>query len=73
MYLFSKENNQFEPQVKKNLNIFWCKAKIAVNPPFKATVCPKILDLFHIRNNYIKWVKTSWTYSTVTFEEKKTF
>ena len=26
-------------------------------------VCPRSLDLFYIETYYIKWVKTSWTYS----------
>ena len=26
------------------------------------TVCPWSLDLFHLLTDYIKWIRTSWTY-----------
>ena len=34
-------------------------------PSNKGTVCPGSSDPFHIVSYYIKWVTTSWTYSTM--------
>ena len=36
---------------------YWCG--------FSGTVCPGSSDPFYIVTYYIKWVTTSWTYSTV--------
>ena len=43
-----------------------CKENGEVLPYFSVrhTVCPRSLDLFYIVSYNIKWVKTSWTYST---------
>ena len=35
------------------------------------TVCPKSSDPFYIVSYYIKWVTTSWTYSTNVGTKKK--
>ena len=36
------------------------------------TVCPRSSDPFYIVGYYIKWVTTSWTYSTYKYKMDKT-
>ena len=33
---------------------------------FTVSICPRSLDSFYIVKRYIRWVKTSWTYSICT-------
>ena len=43
--------------------------KLFQNPQTGSIVCPKSLAPFFMVTYYIKWVKTSWTFST-SFEKK---
>ena len=36
----------------------------------KHTVCPRSLDQFYLVSHYLKWGKTSWTYSTKKKQKK---
>ena len=39
----------------------------ATKTNFVDTVCPRSLYPFYVVTHYIKWAKTSWTYSSIVF------
>ena len=50
-------------------NKWYNKVFFTSNFVLSHTVCPRSLDPIYIVSNYIKWFKTSWTYSTLILKE----
>ena len=60
--------NKCRKQIKLTISINTCApfSELPSNiSTMQCTVCPRGLDTFYIVPYNIKWVKTSWTYSTV--------
>ena len=66
-----RERERMMKYLKKGYNpkgVYLCetnKKKKRMNPRKRNPVCPRSLDPFFILTYYMKWAKTSWTFSRI--------